>query len=194
MKSIAGLLAALCLIACDAGPQVPAPKEVGASDPAGAAGAAEPGVVRISAEMLRDLRVTTAPVEEHRGAQSASMLGELSVNDNRYAEVGAPLQARVTRLLATLGQSVRAGTPLAILQSGELARARSEVVTALSRVELARQTLERRKTLNAERIVPTREVQEAENELRRRVSMYRGKRRVVRKSRVEVPRVGVVAV
>ena len=38
--------------------------------------------------MLRDLRVTTAPVEQHRGAEAASMLGELSVNENPYAEVG----------------------------------------------------------------------------------------------------------
>lgn len=122
-------------------------------------------VVRISDEMLRDLRVTTAQVEEHRGAESASMLGELGVNENRYAEVGVPLQARVTRLLAVEGQSVRVGDGLAVLQSGEIARARSAVATANARVALARQSLERRRALNVERIVPLREVQEAESEL-----------------------------
>ncbi|MFN7985460.1 MAG: efflux RND transporter periplasmic adaptor subunit [Vicinamibacterales bacterium] len=127
--------------------------------------ALEQGVVRISDEMLRDLRVTTAPVEEHRGASSASMLGELSVNENTYAEVSVPLRAQVVRLSAVLGQSVRTGDALATLQSGDLARARSEIATATSRVNLARQTFERRKALNAERIVPTREVQEAESEL-----------------------------
>lgn len=124
------------------------------------------GMVRISDEMLRDLHVTTAPVEEHRGAEAASMLGELGVNENRYAEVGVPLQARITRLLAVQGQRVREGDGLAVLQSGDLARARSAVATANARVDLARRALERRRSLNAERIVPTREVQEAESELR----------------------------
>lgn len=142
----------------------PAPND--STRPALADQAVERGTVRISEEMLRDLRVTTAPVEEHRGAESASMLGELGVNENRYAEIGVPLQARITRLVAVQGQNVRAGEALAILQSGELARARATFTTANARVALARQSLERRRSLNAERIVPMREVQEAENELR----------------------------
>jgi cobalt-zinc-cadmium efflux system membrane fusion protein len=121
-------------------------------------------LVQVSDEMLRDLRVTTANVEEHRGAESASMLGELSVNENAYAEVGPPLQARVISLPVRLGQRVAAGDPLVTLQSGDLARSRSDIATAESRATLARQALERKRALNAERIVPVREVQEAENE------------------------------
>ena len=60
-------------------------------------------------------------------------------------EVSVPLRAQVVRLSAVLGQSVRTGDALATLQSGDLARARSEIATATSRVNLARQTFERRK-------------------------------------------------
>ena len=125
---------------------------------------ADQNVVKVSGEMLRDLRVTTSVVEEHRGAEPASMLGELSVNQNAYAEVGAALQGRVVGLHATLGQRVAAGAPLATLESGELARARSDAATAQARVELSQRALERKRRLNAERIAPMREVQEAENE------------------------------
>lgn len=121
--------------------------------------------VHISDEMLRDLRVTTMPVEEHRGAEAASMLGELGVNENRYAEVGVPIDARVTRLDAVEGQRVRVGQRLAMVQSGELSRFRGDVASATARLDLARKAYDRRRRLNEERIAPLREVQEAEREL-----------------------------
>ena len=54
------------------------------------------------------------------------------------------------------------GTPLAQLRSSELGRARAALLTAEARRDLARQTLERKQGLAQERIVPQREVQEAE--------------------------------
>jgi cobalt-zinc-cadmium efflux system membrane fusion protein len=121
-------------------------------------------IVRVSEEMLRDLRITTSTVEQHRGGDASSLLGELGVNLNAYAEVSAPLPARVVSLRAVEGQMVRTGEPLATLESGELAKARGDLATAEARRELAQRALDRKRGLNAEKIVPTREVQEAENE------------------------------
>ncbi len=121
-------------------------------------------IVQVSEEMLRDLRITTSQVEQHRGGESSSLLGELGVNQNAYAEVSAPLAARVVALRAVEGQHVRIGEALATLESGELARTRGELATAEARRDLAQRALERKRGLNAEKIVPTREVQEAENE------------------------------
>jgi cobalt-zinc-cadmium efflux system membrane fusion protein len=120
--------------------------------------------LRIDQEMLRDLRITTSKVEQHRGGESSSLLGELGVNQNAYAEVSAPLAARVVSLRAIEGQHLRAGDVLATLESGELARARGELATAEARRDLAQRTLERKRGLHAEQIVPTREVQEAEHD------------------------------
>lgn len=121
--------------------------------------------LRIDREMLRDLRITTSRVEEHRGGESASLLGELGVNQNAYAEVSAPMTARVVSLRAVEGQRVRAGDVLAVLESGELAKARGDLATAEARRDLAQRTFDRKRGLNEEKIVPTREVQEAENEM-----------------------------
>jgi cobalt-zinc-cadmium efflux system membrane fusion protein len=115
--------------------------------------------------MLRDLRITTSKVEEHRGGESSSLLGELGVNRNAYAEVSAPMTARVVSLRAVEGQRVAVGDVLTTLDSGELAKARGDLATAEARRDLAQRTLERKRDLNEEKIVPTREVQEAENEL-----------------------------
>ena len=135
---------------------------------ANAASTSEPpragNIVQVSEEMLRDLRITTSKVEQHRGGESSSLLGELGVNQNAYAEVSAPLAARVVVLRAVEGQHVRIGDALATLESGELARTRGELATAEARRDLAQRALERKRGLNAEKIVPTRELQEAENE------------------------------
>ena len=122
-------------------------------------------VVRVSEEMLRDLRITTSKVELHEGGEASSFLGELGVNQNAYAEVSSPIAARVASLRVTEGQRVDTGTVLATLESGELARARGELGTAEARRELAQRALDRKRGLSTEKIVPLREVQEAENDL-----------------------------
>jgi len=118
--------------------------------------------LRIRPEMLRDIRVTTAPVEVRAGGEGVQLLGELKVNEGRYAEVGTPIASRVVSVLAAPGQIVRKGQPLAMLQSVEIGKARAESITAQTRLDLAKKTLERKRSLAAENIVPAREVQEAE--------------------------------
>jgi cobalt-zinc-cadmium efflux system membrane fusion protein len=121
-------------------------------------------ILEIEETMLRDLRLTTTKVEQRPGGEGVSVVGELQADQTRYAEVGAPVTARVVRLLAAPGQSVRAGQVLAEAQSGELGRARADYDSAQARVTLARAALERKRAL-ADRIVPRREVEEAENDL-----------------------------
>jgi cobalt-zinc-cadmium efflux system membrane fusion protein len=128
--------------------------------------AEEARMVRIEPGMLRDLHVTTAPVETRPGSESAPVVGELRVAEDAYAEVGSPVSARAARVLVTAGQPVQRGQPLAELHSLDLGKARGEYRAALGRVELAQNVLERKRALAQERIAPLREVQEAEAELR----------------------------
>jgi cobalt-zinc-cadmium efflux system membrane fusion protein len=122
----------------------------------------EMAVLKVEPSMLRDLRVTTAKVEERTGGDSTTILGELRVNENAYAEVGAPIPSRIVRFEVATGGNVRAGQTLAILQSPEIGKAKAEMITAQSHVDLARQVLERKRRLGAEHIVSEREIQEAE--------------------------------
>jgi cobalt-zinc-cadmium efflux system membrane fusion protein len=65
---------------------------------------------------------------------------------------------------------------MAELQSLELGKTRGDYRDAQARVDLARQSLERKRGLAAERIAPQREVQEAEAELRRAEASLQGAR------------------
>jgi cobalt-zinc-cadmium efflux system membrane fusion protein len=124
----------------------------------------DPNIVRVDPGMLRDLRITSAAVESRSGREEVVLLGELSVDERAYAEVGVPVSARVTRLLASAGDTVRAGQTLAELTSPELGKARADYLSATARVTLTEAALQRKRDLAAERIAPVREVQEAEQE------------------------------
>lgn len=120
------------------------------------------GEVRIDPSMLRDLKVTTAPAEARSAAETVAVLGELTVNQNAYAEVAAPVAARVVTVSADIGQKIRATQPLVTLASADLGRARADLQSAKARADLARSSLARKRDLSAERLVPQRELQEAE--------------------------------
>lgn len=124
--------------------------------------AASDHLLRIKPDMLRDIRVTTAPVEVRPGGEGVQLLGELKVNERKYAEVGTPIACRVISVLVSPSQTVRQGQELAVLQSVEIGKTRSEAITAQSRLDLAKKVLERKRNLAAENIAPAREVQEAE--------------------------------
>ena len=123
---------------------------------------AEDGTLVVDAEVLRDLKLTTFPAELRPGGEGVTALGELKVNEQAYAEVGTPIPARLVRLVASPGQFVRRGQPLAELQSVELGQARAQRTAAQARLALARTTLERKRGLAAERIVSRGELQRAE--------------------------------
>jgi len=127
--------------------------------------AAGEGMLAVDADVLRDLKLTTFPAELRPEGEGATAPGELKVNEQAYAEVGAPIPGRIIRLLAAPGQSVRRGQPLAALQSVELGQARAQRTTARARAELARKTAERKRGLAAERIVSRGELQRAEADL-----------------------------
>jgi cobalt-zinc-cadmium efflux system membrane fusion protein len=167
MNTILRLALAACVTAaaCGRDPE-PAARRADTGAPTASTPAEHPegGQLRIEAGMLRDLRITTAPVESRRGGEQVTLLGELAVDERAYAEVGVPVAARVVRLLAGTGDRVREGQALLELQSTEVGRARSDYVAAAAHLTLAENALRRKRELAAERIAPQREVQEAEAE------------------------------
>jgi cobalt-zinc-cadmium efflux system membrane fusion protein len=123
-----------------------------------------PGVLRIDPGMVRDLRVRTAVVESRPGGEGVTLLGELQVNQEAYAEVGTPVEGRVVRLAAAPGDVVKAGAPLLEIESVTLGRARAAEIAAEARAELSRQVVERKRRLVADNVAPGRELDEAQAE------------------------------
>jgi cobalt-zinc-cadmium efflux system membrane fusion protein len=147
----------------------------------------DPNSVEIDEGMLRDLRITTLPVESRTGGDLVMLLGELAVDERAYAEVSTPVAARVTRLLVNAGDSVRSGQTLVELTSPELGRERAEYLSVSARLKLAEAALERKRGLAAEKIVPLREVQEAESAAGEARAALRASRAAIAAFGVEPP-------
>jgi cobalt-zinc-cadmium efflux system membrane fusion protein len=152
---------------CGSGSETPNPATTAQPSTAAAGEHDDENELEVDPGMLRDLRMTTMAVEQRTAAESSqALIGELQVNERQYGEVTTPVDGRVSRVFADVGQAVRAGRPLVEIQSAELGRTRAAYFSAQARLELARRALERKRTLAAERIAPLREVQEAEADAR----------------------------
>jgi cobalt-zinc-cadmium efflux system membrane fusion protein len=107
------------------------------------------GEIRIPSDLKRDLRITTAVAREGATDEAATVLGELQVDETRYAAVGTPVVARIRSVRRQPGDVVAAGEVLAELDSAELGRVRAEVVGARARSQATAATVERKTRLAA---------------------------------------------
>jgi cobalt-zinc-cadmium efflux system membrane fusion protein len=186
LKTLLILATCLSLTAC--GRETEAPAKPATTSPAPEAPhEEEANTVEVDEEMLRDLRLTTRAVESRTGGDLVTLLGELAVDQSAYAEVGSPVAARVTRLLVNTGDAVQSGQTLAELTSPELGRERAEYLSASARLRLAEAALERKRGLAAEKIVPLREVQEAESSAGEARAAVRASRAAIAAFGVEPP-------
>jgi cobalt-zinc-cadmium efflux system membrane fusion protein len=132
----------------------------------------EPELIKIAPDMMRDLRVTLGKAQARAAGETVSAVAELHVNEDAYAEIAAPVSARVLKVLAKPGDQVAAGQPLVVLDSPELAQSRAEVGAAKARLEVARKNADRKRQLVADRLVPEREKIEADAALSEAEAAY----------------------
>lgn len=93
---------------------------------------------------------------------SADLNARVIVDESVTSRVGAPVAGRVTRILADLGQAVRAGQPLAYLDAPDLAQAQADMQKAQADNSLKTRALQRAHTLFNGDAIPKREVESAE--------------------------------
>lgn len=91
------------------------------------------------------LELVTAAVQPVGGLIQTT--GKLTFDDRRVAHVFSPVGGRVTRLLADLGQQVRAGQPLALIDSPDLGSALSDARKAEAALAVAEREFHRQKDL-----------------------------------------------
>ena len=123
---------------------------------------AEPGVLRYptAAPQLSQLKVDRAelapvPMDEPLAAR-------VSYDENATARLFAPVAGRAVEIRANLGDSVKAGDVLAVLDAPELGTAAADLAKARADAQLKKAALERMKSLFAAEVVPRRELEAAQ--------------------------------
>lgn len=93
--------------------------------------------------------------------------GTIIYDANRVSQIGPRTEGRIVTLQGDLGERVRTGQTLAILESVEVGRTRAEEHEAEALRRIARENYERERELEAQGISSRKELLQAEAELRR---------------------------
>jgi len=111
----------------------PAAEETG-KDEKGKVEADTPQSLTLTSAQVQHGAVRWAPVVTGSSAGLATVPGELTVNEDRTARLGAPGRGRVLSVRAQPGERVSRGQVLAVLQSGEAGMAQSDLAKAAAEV------------------------------------------------------------
>jgi cobalt-zinc-cadmium efflux system membrane fusion protein len=114
-----------------------------------------------SEEIAARLGLGFAPVERGRVEEIITAPGEITYDPTRVARVGARAGGTVWRIEKQVGEKVRRGDVLALIDSAEVGKTKAEFQQALVQLSLKRETLAKLKPM-AGSTIPGKDVQAAE--------------------------------
>ncbi len=126
------------------------------------------------------IQVETALVDYTGSQQDLSLAGKVAYGEDRYSKISSPLQGRVLEVRAHLGDRVKAGDVLLVVDSPDIAQAYSEYVKEHSDLQYATRAHELAKDLYENKAMPLKDLKQAENELvKARAEFRRAKERLL---------------
>jgi cobalt-zinc-cadmium efflux system membrane fusion protein len=162
----------------------------GCKPPPEAAAAPPPsaGEVLLDPDKMAAAGIVVQPVDEQPVEDTVVTSGTVTFDDLRVAHVFSPVNGRVTRIFAKLGQRVKKGQPLAVLQSPDIGQAVSDEHRAEADLIAAEHDYTRQKDLYKVHAVSARDAEAAEDRYRQaRAELERaqGKARLLRSGAVD---------
>jgi membrane fusion protein, heavy metal efflux system len=124
------------------------------------------GLVKLDEGQTRAAAIGVSPAGPAKLQSAQEFQGEIRFNEDRTAHVVPRLAGVAESVTANLGQAVRRGEVLAVIASTSLSEQRSELLTAQRRLEAARVTYERERTLWQEKISAEQDYLQAQTALR----------------------------
>ncbi|MGQ0811562.1 MAG: efflux RND transporter periplasmic adaptor subunit [Nitrospiraceae bacterium] len=125
-------------------------------------------------------RVETAVVDYSTVKPALTLAGKVAYGEDRYSKISSPLQGRVMEVRVHLGDRVKAGDVLLIVDSPDIAQAYSEFVKEDSDLTYATRAYELAKDLYENRALPLKDLKQSENDLiKARAEFRRAKERLL---------------
>lgn len=164
------LLVSICLLAAcnrpdnpSTNPQQPAVAKNSVADKmTDASGKA--GQLRLTTEEIATAGIRSEVLTMQPVAEQVVLTATIRANQDRIAHVAPRVSARIDKVYANLGDNVKAGQPLALLDSIELGEAHSAYRQAQSQFNLAKADFERAQKLKADEIIPEKDFLRARSE------------------------------
>lgn len=124
----------------------------------------EEGRLKLSAEETNTAGIEIATLKAQSLIDQVVLTATIRANQDRIAHVAPRVAARIVKVNANLGDKVRAGQPLALLDSIELGEAHSAYQQAQSQFALAQSDFERAQKLKADDIISEKDYLRARSE------------------------------
>jgi len=123
------------------------------------------GIVRLSETQIRQFGIESSEAGHGRLRMEVVLPGEVTLNADRIAHVVPRVSGVVREVRKNLGDPVRGGEIMAVLESRDLADSTAALLAARERVNLARSNFAREEQLWQKRISPEQDYIQAKNAL-----------------------------
>ena len=133
----------------------------------------EGGGLKLSAEEAQRAGIKVEALASQAFADSITVTATIRPNQDRIARVAPRVEGRIISVSAKLGDTVRAGQSLAVLDSLAIGEAQSALRQAQSNQHVAQSDFKRAESLNADEIIAQREFLKARSELEKTTSELR---------------------
>lgn len=124
----------------------------------------ESELLKLSAQEIAAAEIKVSEVKPRDVAGRIVVTATIEANQDRLAHVAPRIAGRIVKVNANLGDRVKPGQALALLDSLELGEARSAYLQAQSETALARTAFERAERLKGEQIIPEKDYLRAKTE------------------------------
>ena len=108
----------------------------------------------------------TAAVEVGQVPTTEALQGAIVYNDDLTSKITTPIAGRVTKIYAQIGDKVKIGQPLVMIDSPEFGQANADFMKSESDLTLKNQAFERAKTLYEGEVIAKKEFENAEADLK----------------------------
>lgn len=136
----------------------------GAEPAPGAPAARGIQTLRMTPDAITAIGLKTEVVTRGRLQLPLQVSGRVTYDEDRFAQISAPIAGRVQSFRAHIGDRVKRGEPLAFIESPEIGRAQSDYLRAVAELSVADRAFERAKALFEKKGVSRGEVQRLEGE------------------------------
>ncbi len=118
-----------------------------------------------SHEAVLKAGIDVEPVSRGSIVEAVTVAGEVRYDATRVAQLSARAAGSVWRVDKQVGDSVRPGEVLALVDAAEVGRLKGELLSALAEQNLRESIVRRTGGLSDKGVIPSKQVQEAETEL-----------------------------
>ncbi len=164
VRALSALVLVALLTACSGGKPTE-PKEAKEGKEAKAEGAKEADGLKLSVEEATRAGLKVETLAQQAFTNTITVTATIRPNQDRIARVAPRVEGRIVQVMAGLGAQVKAGQPLAVLDSLAIGEAQAALLHAQSSQRVAQADFKRAESLIADEIIPQRDFLRAKADL-----------------------------